>query len=106
LTDDRTGATSSVGQAVQFKIALSQDLAAGIGDGGDVSAALFQQLVSGDCLSRGWFIAGPVLQPGEKDPGIQVAAGLWIGRIRHVQNTPAAVSAIRQRNGPDCPARR
>jgi hypothetical protein len=88
------------GQAIQFKIPVSQDLAACIGDGGHMGAALLQQLASGDRLSRGRFIAGPVHQPGEKDPGVQVEAGLWIGRTRHVQQTPAAESAIGQRNGP------
>jgi hypothetical protein len=68
-----------------------------------MGAALLQQPVSGDCLSGGRFIAGPVHQPGEKDPGIQIEAGLWIGRTRHVQNTPAAESAIGQWNGPELP---
>jgi len=92
------------GQAILFKIALSQDLAARIGNGGHMDAALLQQLASGDCLGSKWFIAGPVHQPGEKDPGIQVEAGLWIGRARHVQNTPAAEPAIGERNGPKLPS--
>ena len=71
-----------------------------------MDAALFQQLVSGDCLSRGRVIAGPVHQPGEEDLGVQGEAGPRLGRTRHVQNAPAAESAIDGGTAQNCPARR